>query len=125
MEKILTLKMEMIKESKGINFKYSGGIVNEIADKLSDERLEKIKKLIREVTNEISEGLAIYEVLEELENEKTEETINELKDELYKMLPDDMKKEIDEFRSNMNKFKTPEEKLMYAFQELAKTIDKK
>lgn len=128
MEKIITIKMETIEKKGGVGFKYEGNILGKIADKLSDERIEKIKELVNEITSEISEGLAEHRILEGIVSKNIGERkvkIDELQKTLYEMLSDDMKKEVDEFRENINKFETTEERLAYAFQELAKTMDKK
>lgn len=120
MENIMNLDMKMEVEKTGVNFDFKGGLANDIAEKLSDERIEKIKELLNAITHEIAEGLTDYEKSKQVDNK-----IEDLRSMLYGMLSEDEKKEIDEFHSIMEKLETKEERLAYAFQKLAKTIDKK
>lgn len=120
MENIMNLDMKMEVEKTGVRFNFQGGLAEDIAKKLSDEKLEKIKELVDKLTQEIAEGLTDYEKSKQVDNK-----IEDLRNMLYGMLSEDEKKEVNEFHSIMEKLETKEERLAYAFQKLAKTIDKK
>lgn len=105
---------------------FSAGVKGRFNEVLTDDEFEIIKEATKDISKVLNDAL-IRDFKSEMKekHEKEEERldkIDKLQRELYELMSEDCKKEIDEFEKEINKLETDEEKAMFAFKELLKVM---
>lgn len=112
MNDIIKIKMEMEIKGNEIDLSFGMAIQEQINKDLTKEEREEIGKLSVEISKIVGKAVRRRIDKEMEESNKVNNLIDELMDELCDILSDKNKKDVDEFKKELDKCKTLEETSM-------------
>lgn len=113
--RVLELDCKLEMKDFGISACFEGGFGRQVLEMITKEEEQKLKELVKEITDMVSKAL-VREV-RELENKATDET-----NELFDKIPEELKNMLDEAEEKFKSLKTSEEKIKFTMELLGKAL---